>query len=33
MCTTAALTPGAVVEEANLSISSAGSVWNKIEMA
>lgn len=32
-CTTAALVPGAVVREAELSVSSAGSVWQKVELA
>lgn len=31
-CTTAALVPGAVVREAELSVSSAGSVWEKVEL-
>ncbi len=31
-CTTAALVPGAVVREAELSISSAGAVWEKVEL-
>ncbi len=31
-CTTAALVPGAVVREAQLSVSSAGSVWRKVEL-
>lgn len=31
-CSTANLTPGAVVREAELRISSAGSVWNKVEL-
>jgi hypothetical protein len=31
-CTTAALVPGAVVREAELSISSAGAVWHKVEL-
>jgi hypothetical protein len=32
-CTTAALLPGAVVREAELSLSSAGGVWQKVELA
>jgi hypothetical protein len=31
-CTTAALETGAVVQEAELSISSAGAVWHKVEL-
>jgi hypothetical protein len=31
-CTTAALVPGALVREAELSISSAGSVWDHIDL-
>ncbi len=31
-CTTAALVPGAVVREAELSVSSAGAVWEKVEL-
>jgi hypothetical protein len=31
-CTTAALVTGAVVQEAELSISSAGAVWHKVEL-
>lgn len=31
-CTTAALVPGAVVREAELRISSAGAVWEKVEL-
>lgn len=31
-CTTAALVPGAVVREAELSIGSAGAVWHKVEL-
>jgi hypothetical protein len=31
-CTTAALTPGAVVREAELSVSSAGAIWQKVEL-
>jgi len=31
-CTTAALVPGAVVGEAELSVSSAGAVWEKVEL-
>jgi len=31
-CTTAALVTGAVVQEAELSISSAGAVWHKLEL-
>jgi hypothetical protein len=31
-CTTGALVPGAVVREAELSVSSAGSVWQKVEL-
>jgi hypothetical protein len=31
-CTTAALTPGAVVREAELRVSSAGAVWEKVEL-
>jgi hypothetical protein len=31
-CTTAALVPGAVVREAELRVSSAGSVWEKVEL-
>jgi hypothetical protein len=31
-CTTAALAPGAVVGEAELSVSSAGAVWEKVEL-
>ena len=33
MCTTAALTPGAVVQDAELRISGAGSVWDEVELA
>jgi len=32
-CTTAALAPGAVVQEAELRLSSAGSTWEKVELA
>lgn len=32
LCTTASLTPGAVVQEAELSVSSAGAIWDKIEL-
>jgi hypothetical protein len=32
-CTTAALTPGAIVGRAELSLSSAGPVWDRIELA
>lgn len=32
-CTAAALVPGAVVREAELSVSSAGSIWQKVELA
>jgi hypothetical protein len=31
-CTTAALVPGAVVGEAELSVSGAGAVWKKVEL-
>jgi hypothetical protein len=31
-CTTSALVPGAVVREAELSVSSAGAVWRKVEL-
>jgi hypothetical protein len=31
-CTTAALTTGTVVREAELSVSSAGAVWDKVEL-
>jgi len=31
-CTTAALTPGAVVREAELRVNSAGAVWEKVEL-
>jgi hypothetical protein len=31
-CTTAALTPGTVVQEAELNISSAGAVWHEVEL-
>jgi hypothetical protein len=31
-CTTAALVPGAVVAEAELKLSSAGAVWEKVEL-
>jgi hypothetical protein len=31
-CTTAALVPGAVVREAELSVSNAGGVWEKVEL-
>ncbi|MDQ6805499.1 MAG: hypothetical protein M3065_11160 [Actinomycetota bacterium] len=31
-CAITALTPGAVVLEADLAISSAGSIWNKVEL-
>jgi hypothetical protein len=31
-CTTAALVPGAVVREAELNVSSAGAVWEKVEL-
>lgn len=31
-CTTAALVPGAVVREAELSVTSAGAVWKKVEL-
>jgi hypothetical protein len=31
-CTTAALVPGAVVGEAELNVSSAGAVWEKVEL-
>jgi hypothetical protein len=31
-CTTAALTPGTVVHEAELRISSSGAVWSKVEL-
>jgi Ni/Co efflux regulator RcnB len=33
MCSTAALTPNAVVQEAELRISSAGAVWDEVELA
>jgi hypothetical protein len=32
-CTTAALVPGAVVGEADLTISSAGAIWSRVELA
>jgi hypothetical protein len=32
MCTTADLTPGAVVQDAELRISSAGAVWDEVEL-
>jgi hypothetical protein len=32
MCTTANLTPGTVVQEAELNISSAGAVWHEVEL-
>jgi hypothetical protein len=33
MCSTTSLTPGAVVHQAELSVSSAGSVWKDVELA
>jgi hypothetical protein len=33
MCTTAALTPNAVVQEAELRISNAGAIWDEVELA
>lgn len=32
MCSTASLTPGAVVQDARLELSSAGAVWERIEL-
>jgi hypothetical protein len=32
ICTTAALTPGTVVQDAELNISSAGAVWHEVEL-
>jgi len=32
MCTTAALTPGTVVHEAELDVFSAGVIWQKVEL-
>lgn len=32
-CSSAALTPGAAVHEADLRLASAGNVWNKVELA
>lgn len=31
-CTTASLTPGTAVHEADLKVSGAGSVWEKVEL-
>jgi hypothetical protein len=32
MCSTANLTPGAVVREAELTVSTAGAIWNQVEL-
>ena len=32
MCTTADLTPGAIVQKAELRISGAGAVWDEVEL-